>query len=187
MEVYGFDLIDVLLITIPASIIGILAHGIRDESSREGARRRPRVPAAPRCGRVAPAGAARRDRAAAIREAQPRSDLPRRRRRDLRLRADYCDEEGIRPTVAAEEGGVEPMSITPLIQMFMLTAAALILLLCRVKANDVPSTLAGSFRSGMVAMIALFGIAWMADTFVDNNEDAMRSDCSAAWPRNGRS
>ena len=79
--------------------------------------------------------------------------------------------EGLRPTVAVEEGGVEPMSITPLIQMFMLTAAALILLLCRVKANDV----AGSpiFRSGMVAMIALFGIAWMADTFIANNEDAI--------------
>ena len=32
------------------------------------------------------------------------------------------------------------MSITPLIQMFMLTAAALILLFCRVKANDVASS-----------------------------------------------
>jgi anaerobic C4-dicarboxylate transporter DcuA/anaerobic C4-dicarboxylate transporter DcuB len=29
------------------------------------------------------------------------------------------------------------------------------------------------FRSGMVAMIALFGIAWMADTFIANNEDAI--------------
>ena len=63
------------------------------------------------------------------------------------------------------------MSITPLIQMFMLTAAALILLLCQVKANDVASS--PIFRSGMVAMIALFGIAWMADTFIANNEDAI--------------
>ena len=29
------------------------------------------------------------------------------------------------------------------------------------------------FKSGMVAMIALFGIAWMADTFIANNEDAI--------------
>jgi anaerobic C4-dicarboxylate transporter DcuB len=79
--------------------------------------------------------------------------------------------EGIRPTVAAEEGGVEPMSITPLIQMFMLSAAALILLLCRVRANDI--AMSPIFRSGMVAMIALFGIAWMADTFIANNEDAI--------------
>ena len=79
--------------------------------------------------------------------------------------------EGLRPTVAAEGGGVEPMSVTPLIQMIMLGAAAMILLLAHVSATDVPNT--SIFRSGMVAMIALFGIAWMADTFIANNEDAI--------------
>ena len=79
--------------------------------------------------------------------------------------------ESIRPTVAAEGGGVEPMSVTPLIQMIMLTAAALILVFAHVKATDVPGT--PIFKSGMVAMIALFGIAWMADTFIANNEDAI--------------
>ena len=41
------------------------------------------------------------------------------------------------------------------------------------------------FRSGMVAMIALFGIAWMADTFIANNEDAIVSalgDLANKWP-----
>jgi anaerobic C4-dicarboxylate transporter DcuA/anaerobic C4-dicarboxylate transporter DcuB len=79
--------------------------------------------------------------------------------------------ESLRPTVAAEGGGVEPMSVTPLIQMIMLGAAAMILLLAHVSATDVPNT--SIFRSGMVAMIALFGIAWMADTFIANNEDAI--------------
>ena len=79
--------------------------------------------------------------------------------------------ESLRPTVAAEGGGVEPLSITPLIQMIMLGAAALILLLAHVKATDIPGT--AIFKSGMVAMIALFGIAWMADTFIANNEDAI--------------
>jgi anaerobic C4-dicarboxylate transporter len=55
--------------------------------------------------------------------------------------------------------------------MVMLAAAALIVLLCKVKASDIPGT--PIFRSGMVAMIALFGIAWMADTFIANNEDAI--------------
>ena len=91
--------------------------------------------------------------------------------------------EGLRPTVAAEGGGVEPMSVTPLIQMFMLTAAALILLLAHVQASDVAST--PIFKSGMVAMIALFGIAWMADTFIANNEDAIVSALGSLaenWP-----
>ena len=76
------------------------------------------------------------------------------------------------------------MSVTPLIQMIMLTAAALILLLAHVNAGDVAGT--PIFRSGMVAMIALFGIAWMADTFIANNEDAIVGP-SAASPRTGRS
>ena len=91
--------------------------------------------------------------------------------------------EGLRPTVAAEGGGVEPMSVTPLIQMFMLSAAALILLLAHVQASDVAST--PIFKSGMVAMIALFGIAWMADTFIANNEDAIVSALGSLaenWP-----
>ena len=61
--------------------------------------------------------------------------------------------------------------MTPIIQMVMLTAAALILLLCKVKAATFPNM--PIFKSGMVAMIALFGIAWMADTFIANNEDAI--------------
>ena len=91
--------------------------------------------------------------------------------------------EDLRPTVAAEGGGVEPMSVTPLIQMFMLTAAALILLFAHVQASDVAGT--PIFKSGMVAMIALFGIAWMADTFIANNEDAIVSALGSLaenWP-----
>jgi anaerobic C4-dicarboxylate transporter DcuB len=91
--------------------------------------------------------------------------------------------EGLRPMVEAEEGGLEPLSVTPIIQMFMLTAAALILVLAHVSAADVPAT--SIFRSGMVAMIALFGIAWMADTFIANNEDAIVSALGSLaenWP-----
>ena len=46
--------------------------------------------------------------------------------------------EDLRPTIAAEDGGVEPLSVTPIIQMVMLTAAALILLLRKVKARRHP-------------------------------------------------
>jgi anaerobic C4-dicarboxylate transporter DcuA/anaerobic C4-dicarboxylate transporter DcuB len=91
--------------------------------------------------------------------------------------------EGIRPTVATEDGGVEPLSVTPIIQMVMLTAAAMIVLFAKVKAGDIPGM--SIFRSGMVAMIALFGIAWMADTFIANNEDAIvgaLGDLVSRWP-----
>jgi anaerobic C4-dicarboxylate transporter DcuA/anaerobic C4-dicarboxylate transporter DcuB len=178
VEVYGFDLIDVLLITIPASLVGILAmsivmsrHGKDLEDDQEYQRR-------VASGEVQPPAAA-----AEI------TLLPHAKRSVaifLAAVAAICVFglfEGIRPLVAAEGGGVEPISVTPLIQMFMLTAAALILILCRVNAGDIPGT--PIFKSGMVAMIALFGIAWMADTFIANNEDAivqLLGDMAENWP-----
>jgi anaerobic C4-dicarboxylate transporter-like protein len=178
VEVYNYDLIDVLLITIPASLVGVLAmslvmsrHG-RDLEDDEEYRRRVAA------GEVQPPAAA--------------AEIVLQRYAKLSVAiflagvAAICVFgffEGIRPTVAAEEGGVEPISVTPLIGMFMLAAAALILVFCHVGAGDLPDT--PIFRSGMVAMIALFGIAWMADTFIANNEDAivqLLGDMAEQWP-----
>jgi anaerobic C4-dicarboxylate transporter DcuB len=178
VEVYNYDLIDVLLITIPASLVGIFAmslvmsrHGKDLEDDEEYKRR---VAA----GEVQPPAAAESI------VLQPYAKLS--VAIFLAGVAAICVFgffEDIRPTVAAEGGGVEPISVTPLIQMFMLTAAALILLFCRVRPGDIPGT--QIFKSGMVAMIALFGIAWMADTFIANNEDAivqLLGDMAENWP-----
>ena len=178
VEVYNYNLIDVLLITIPASLIGILPmafvmsrHGRDLDDDAEYQRR------------VA---------AGEVQPPAPASEIvlmPYAKRSVaifLTAVAAICVFglfEGIRPTVAAEGGGVEPISVTPLIQMFMLTAAALILVFCHVRAGDIPGT--AIFKSGMVAMIALFGIAWMADTFIANNEDAIvlaLGSLAEKWP-----
>jgi anaerobic C4-dicarboxylate transporter DcuA/anaerobic C4-dicarboxylate transporter DcuB len=166
VEVYNYDLVDVMLITIPASIVGILAMSI--VMSRYGAELDDDAEYQRRLasGEIAPPAPA------ADIQLQPYA------KRSVAIFlagvAAIClfgFVEGIRPTVAAEGGGVEPMSVTPLIQMIMLTAAALMLIFAHVKAADIPGT--PIFKSGMVAMIALFGIAWMADTFIANNEDAI--------------
>ena len=166
VEMFGYDLVDVLLITVPASIVGVFAmalvmsrHGKDLEDDAEYQRRvaagevEPPAPPA----EIVLMPFAKRSVAIFL--------------GGVAAICVFGFVESLRPTVAAEGGGVEPMSITPLIQMIMLTAAALILILAHVKATDVPRT--DIFRSGMVAMIALFGIAWMADTFIANNEDAI--------------
>ena len=166
VEIYNYDLIDVLLITIPASIIGIFAMSV--VMSRHGKE----LDDDPEYQRRLASGEVKPPAPAADIVLQPYA------KRSVAIFLAgvlaicvFGFVESIRPTVAAEGGGVEPMSVTPLIQMIMLTAAALILLLCHVKATDVPGT--AIFKSGMIAMIALFGIAWMADTFIANNEDAI--------------
>jgi len=67
---------------------------------------------------------------------------------------------GLRPLVDGK-----PLSMVLSIQMFMLLAGALMI----VFTDTDPSTIGKTevFRAGMIAVVAVFGIAWMADTVFD--------------------
>lgn len=54
-----------------------------------------------------------------------------------------------------------------LIEMLMLSAAALILLVTRT--DGIKATRGSIFPAGMQAVIAIFGIAWLGDTFINGN------------------
>jgi anaerobic C4-dicarboxylate transporter DcuA len=63
--------------------------------------------------------------------------------------------------------GVMKLGMPHVIEMVMLTAAALMILVCKVNVNRVVN---GSvFIAGVQAVIAIFGIAWMGDTFFNGN------------------
>ena len=58
------------------------------------------------------------------------------------------------------------------IQIIMLCATALMIILCKV---DLKAAAAGAvWRSGMVAVVAIYGIAWMADTYFGNYMDQIK-------------
>ena len=59
------------------------------------------------------------------------------------------------------------------IQIIMLSAAAFNIILCKV---DLKNATSGSvWKSGMVAVIAIYGIAWLADTYFGNYLDQMKA------------
>ena len=60
-----------------------------------------------------------------------------------------------------------------LIEILMLSAAALILLVTRT--NGVEAAKGSVFSAGMQAVIAIFGIAWMGDTFIGGNIDVLKA------------
>jgi anaerobic C4-dicarboxylate transporter DcuB len=70
--------------------------------------------------------------------------------------------ESLRPLVAGK-----PLSMVLTIQMFMLMAGALIIVLTKTN----PASIAKNevFRAGMIAVVAVFGVAWMADTVFEAN------------------
>jgi len=58
------------------------------------------------------------------------------------------------------------------IQIIMLVAAACNIMLCKI---DLKNAVSGSvWKSGMVAVIAIYGIAWLADTYFGNYLDQMK-------------
>ncbi len=59
--------------------------------------------------------------------------------------------------------GEEIIPMDKIIQMMMLGFAGIILLVTRTSTSKIPEGVV--FKSGMVATIAIFGIAWMSDTF----------------------
>lgn len=77
--------------------------------------------------------------------------------------------EGLRPVIGTDEAG-DPvrLSVTVIIEVVMGVIAALIFVFCKVKAADVPRQ--PTFPAGLVGAIALFGIAWLANTFVAANQ-----------------
>ena len=58
---------------------------------------------------------------------------------------------------------VKPISMSLIIQMMMLCFGGIILLATKTNPQAVPNGVV--FKSGMVAAIAIFGIAWMSDTY----------------------
>ncbi|MBQ6911558.1 MAG: anaerobic C4-dicarboxylate transporter [Bacteroidales bacterium] len=62
-----------------------------------------------------------------------------------------------------------PVSMNSTIEMIMMSIAALILLVGKA---DVRKAVQGNvFSAGMVAMVSIFGVAWMGSTFFEGNKD----------------
>lgn len=78
--------------------------------------------------------------------------------------------DALKPTYGVGDQ-IHQLSMDGIIEIFMLSAAALILLLTRTDAMKVNQS--SVFVAGMQAVIAIFGIAWMGDTFIQGNMETL--------------
>ncbi|HEY9365342.1 MAG TPA: anaerobic C4-dicarboxylate transporter family protein [Agromyces sp.] len=78
---------------------------------------------------------------------------------------------GLRPAFPDEAGELVPIGMSTVIEMIMFTVALVIILVRKVKPSLVVEQ--PLLRAGFVAAVALFGIAWMADTFISANEETI--------------
>lgn len=74
--------------------------------------------------------------------------------------------DSLRPSFQISEG-VVVMQMAHIIEVLMLSVAALILLLTGT--SGMKAAKSSVFNAGMQAVVAIFGIAWMGDTFISGN------------------
>lgn len=80
--------------------------------------------------------------------------------------------DNLRPTHIID-GNTVTVGMAAIIEILMLSAAALILLFT--KANGLKAAQGSVFSAGMQAVVAIFGIAWMGDTFLQGNMIALKT------------
>jgi anaerobic C4-dicarboxylate transporter DcuB len=71
------------------------------------------------------------------------------------------------------DGKTTTLSMNLAIQIMMLSAGALIVLFCKVVTKEIPNGTV--FKAGMVAVISIFGVAWMADTVFDAHFEVLKA------------
>ena len=67
----------------------------------------------------------------------------------------------------------KPLKMNLVIQIVMIMAAALMIIFC--KAQPKKAVAGPVWQSGMVAVVAIYGIAWLADTYFSNYMDTMQA------------
>ena len=83
----------------------------------------------------------------------------------ITISAEHLAEEGVVIDSITEETE-EDLKMNLAIQILMLCAAALMIIFC--KANPKKAVSGAVWQAGMTAVVAIFGIAWMADTYFAN-------------------
>lgn len=156
---YGFEMFDIIMVTLPAAVIGIVLSSIVVNRLGADIEDDPEIQERIRNGELDAPGAK------ALKELEVKATTAGSNAALIFLTGVLAIVvlglfKGLRPEDA--DGG--PLGMTPIIQMIMFVVGTLILLVARPKVAAIPEQTV--FRAGMVSAIALFGLAWMTDTFI---------------------
>jgi anaerobic C4-dicarboxylate transporter DcuA len=90
---------------------------------------------------------------------------------------------GFFPTLRQLPGAKAPLAMPIVIEIVMLSVAAVMLVATKVPVDEVPKT--ATLRAGVVAVIGIFGLAWLGDSFIAAHQNVivpMISHISEAAP-----
>ncbi|CAM3257026.1 anaerobic C4-dicarboxylate transporter family protein [Nocardioides dubius] len=160
---YNYEMFDIIKVTLPAAIIGIVLSSFVVNRLGKEIAEDPEIQARISKGELPAPGMA------GVKELEVKATVAGRNAALIFLLGVaaivvFGLAKGIRPEVDGE-----PMGMTSLIQMIMFLTGSLILLACKPKVAAIPEQTV--FRAGMVSAIALFGLAWLTNTFITAHTD----------------
>lgn len=164
--VYGFEMIHIVAITLPAAVIGIVATSLVVNRLGRDLDEDPEIQARIASGQLAAPGTG------AEKHVEVKATAGGRNAALIFLLGVVTIVvfglfKGLRP----ENADGDPLSMTPMIEMIMFVVGTLILLVCRPRVGAIPEQTV--FRAGMVSAIALFGLAWLTSTFINAHDDTI--------------
>lgn len=176
VEPYNFDLIKILSITIPAAIVGIVITSVVSNRLGKELEDDPEYQARIADGRLQPPTGIS-DAASALTSTKAGRNAAIIFLGAVAMIVVFGLFPDLRPQIASDSGD-KPISMTVVIQLLMFTASALILLISKPKVAEVPA--ASVFKAGITSAIALFGLAWLTDTFIKAHEEQI-VDTVGGW------
>jgi anaerobic C4-dicarboxylate transporter DcuA len=78
---------------------------------------------------------------------------------------------GFFPGLRTLPGAKGPLAMPIVIEIVMMSVAALMLMATKVHVDEIPKT--ATLRAGVVAVIGIFGLAWLGDSFIAANKDVI--------------
>jgi anaerobic C4-dicarboxylate transporter DcuB len=167
VEPYNFDLIKVLSVTVPAALIGLFLTSLVVRKMGPELEDDPEYQARIADGRLVPPTGSTGEKIVIPFTKEGRNAafiflaavvaivifglFP-----DLRPQIETIDALGVTTST--------PISVAVIIQMVMLVAAAAIMLVSKPDMKVVPDS--SVYRAGLISAVALFGLAWLTDTFI---------------------
>ena len=168
----GIELKDILLVCIPASLIAILVSSFVQNRVGKELEDDPEYQRRVKEGLIDPEAEAK------ILEQMTQKPAPHAKRAVLAfllgvvLVVVFGSAPSLRPSFEVD-GVTKTLSMPETIEILMMSIAALILIVG--KANVKKAVSGNIFGAGMNAMISIFGIAWMGDTFFNGNIEFFKS------------
>ncbi len=157
---WNFELVDILKVTIPAAVVGIVLSSIVVNRLGKDIADDPEIQAKIASGELeAPHGDAEAVRAQVTVTKSGRNAAV-----IFLLGVAVIVMFGLWKSLRPLDAAGDPVAMTPIIEIVMFVTGTVILLVARPKVAEIPTMTV--FKAGMVSAIALFGLAWLTDTFL---------------------